>query len=136
MGHLDTVARVRIAGWRKTAEMTQKELADKIGRNSVWISRYLDDSYDTDLDTLDRFATALGKTLGQLLGSVPNTDEGELLERFRALKPDRQKLALEMVRSWTPDVSWPLPARSPESSSATSKATSSKSNKRGNPPRS
>jgi transcriptional regulator with XRE-family HTH domain len=110
MGRLDTTARARLDTWRKSAGMTQRELAERIERNPVWISRYFDDAYDASLDTLERMAVALGHTLNELLGEVPSDAEGELIERFRACDPESRALVLQMLRKWTPDAVWPSDA--------------------------
>lgn len=135
MGQLDTVARKRITAWRKAAGMTQAALAEKIGRNPVWISRYLDEAYDADLDTLKKFAEALGRSLNDLLGpDAPPIEESEVLERFRALAldPNARDLVMKMLRTLTPDVAWPSDAPSRASAPSEQAATKGRSGKRGN----
>lgn len=132
MGQLDDVARKRIDRWRRSAGITQAALAERIGRNPVWISRYLDDAYDADLDTLQRMAEALGRSLNELLGAdAPPTAEGELIERYRALDETARTLALQLLRSWTPGVDWPSSERPTGSSGAGTRGATGRASKRG-----
>jgi transcriptional regulator with XRE-family HTH domain len=133
MGRLDEVARKRIDRWRRSSRMTQAALASKIGRNPVWISRYLDNAYDADLDTLATMAAAFGRTLTELLGedAIP-TDENEMIERFRSLESAQRDLAMRMLRSWTPGVEWPSSEPPRGSSSGAPPAGTGKARKPGN----
>lgn len=101
MGHLDELARQRIKGWLRSTGVTQTALSDQIGRNQAWMSRYLDAEYDADLDTLDRMARAQGHTLFHLLGVHPDPVEDDLLNLFRALRPEARELLLKLLREWT-----------------------------------
>jgi transcriptional regulator with XRE-family HTH domain len=128
MGLLDERARHRIHQWRKQVGITQAALAQRVGRNPVWISRYLDNAYDADLDTLKQLAEALGRTLTELLGhDPPPSEEGELLERFRSLEPQQRRELMNFLRVLTPQVVWPLGAPDDEAHPAPTKA------KRGTP---
>jgi transcriptional regulator with XRE-family HTH domain len=43
--------------------LTQTGLATRIGRNQVWVHRYLHGEGDADLATLERIAQVFGRTL-------------------------------------------------------------------------
>lgn len=101
MGALDDIARQRIAAWLKASGKTQTALADAIGRNQAWMSRYLDGDFDADLDTLEKMARAHGHTLFHLLGVNADPAEDELLQQFRAIRPDARELLLKLLVEWT-----------------------------------
>lgn len=100
---LDETARSRVKKWLAAAEMTQTALAEKIGRNQAWMSRYLDGEFDADLETLDKIARAFEHTLFALLDEHANANEAEVIERWRALKPSSRTLLLDVLREWTPE---------------------------------
>lgn len=103
MGKRDDIARAKVAQWLAASQMTQTALADRIGRNQAWMSRYLDGEFDTDLETLERIATAFGHTLFELLDAPQNSTEAEVLDRWRALRPSGRRLVLDVLREWTPE---------------------------------
>jgi transcriptional regulator with XRE-family HTH domain len=103
MGKRDDIARARVAQWLAGSKMTQTALADLIGRNQAWMSRYLDGEFDTDLETLERMAAAFGHSLFELLDASQNAAETEVIERWRALKPSGRRLMLDVLREWTPE---------------------------------
>jgi transcriptional regulator with XRE-family HTH domain len=102
MGKLDDVARARIKAWAKGAGMTQRAVAEQIGKNDPWLSRFLDGTNDTDLDTLQQLAAVFGRTLWELL-DVPTGDpqETELIERFRSTRDESRPALLVVVRQMT-----------------------------------
>lgn len=102
MGKRDEIARGKIVQWLSASQMTQTALADKVGRNQAWMSRYLDGEFDTDLETLEKLATAFDHTLFELLDTPANPTEAEILERWRALKPSGRAVILDVLREWTP----------------------------------
>lgn len=102
MGKRDDMARAKVSQWLAASSMTQTALADTIGRNQAWMSRYLDGEFDTDLETLDRLAAAFGHTLYELLDVGANATEAEVLERWRSLKPSGRGVILAVLREWTP----------------------------------
>ena len=103
MGKRDEIARGKVVQWLAGSKMTQTALAEMIGRNQAWMSRYLDGEFDTDLETLERLAIAFGHTLFELLDASANPTEAEVLERWRALKPSGRRLVLDVLREWTPE---------------------------------
>lgn len=102
MGQRDDNARKRVTQWLAGSKMTQTALAETIGRNQAWMSRYLDAEFDTDLDTLERMAKAFGHTLFELLDTPQNQIEFEVIERWRALRPSGRKIVLDVLREWSP----------------------------------
>jgi len=102
MGQKDDAARGRVTRWLAASQMTQTALAERIGRNQAWMSRYLDGEFDTDLETLDRLAQAFGHTIFELLDTSADATEAEVIERWRALRPSGRKIVLEVLREWTP----------------------------------
>lgn len=102
MGDLDELARQRIGRWREAQNMTQADFAKRIGRNPVWVSRYLDAAYDADLDTLNKMATALGHTLYELFNVREDADERTLIEAYRALSPANRALGIATLRAMIP----------------------------------
>jgi transcriptional regulator with XRE-family HTH domain len=103
MGKRDDAARSKVAQWLSVSKMTQTALAETIGRNQAWMSRYLDGEFDTDLETLEKIATAFNHSLFELLDTPQNSTEVEVIERWRALKPSGRKLVLDVLREWSPD---------------------------------
>lgn len=102
MGQKDDAARARVAHWLAASKMTQTALAERIGRNQAWMSRYLDGEFDTDLETLDRLAQVFGHTLFELLDASVDPTEAEVIERWRALRPSGRQIVLDVLREWTP----------------------------------
>lgn len=100
MGSLDEQARGRLSQWRKARGLTQAAMAEQIGRNAVWISRYFDGAYDADLDTLSKMAGTLGYTLFELLDLHERPEEQVLINDFRALGPADQSLLARLLASW------------------------------------
>lgn len=102
MGHLDERARKRLRAWREGHGITQAELAKRIDRNSVWISRYFDAAYDADLDTLAKMADALGHTLYELFDIKTDAKEQALIDAYRALSPQNRSLAIQTLQAMIP----------------------------------
>jgi transcriptional regulator with XRE-family HTH domain len=92
---LDQQARTRLRLWLQTTGITQVELAARIGRTQVWISRYLKAEFNADLETLHRMAGAFGHTLTELLDLPQDATESKLLEAYRAMPP---KLRADFLR--------------------------------------
>jgi transcriptional regulator with XRE-family HTH domain len=96
---LQELARKRIAAWVQGASMPQGRLAVAIGKNQVWVSRYLTGKADADVDTLQRLAAAFGHTIASLLQTAAgDADEAALIEAFRALRPSARATALAVLR--------------------------------------
>ena len=96
---LQELARKRIAAWVQGASMAQGQLARAIGKNQVWVSRFLTGKTDADVDTLQRIAAAFGHTIASLLQTAEgDADEAALIEAFRALRPSGRATALAVLR--------------------------------------
>jgi transcriptional regulator with XRE-family HTH domain len=80
---LDQLARDRIKSWVASTGVTQTELAERIGRNQAWMSRYLKGEFDADLDTLQKIAACFGFSLIALLDLPRDPHEARLVEEFR-----------------------------------------------------
>lgn len=100
MGKLDDRVRGRIEKWLR-AQMTQAEFGRRIGRNDSWVTRYLDENHDADLDTIEKMAQALGHTLYEVLDTVPPNDEGEVIETYRSIRKEGRQTARDALKLMT-----------------------------------
>lgn len=98
---LDAIARSQIKRWLESTGVTQTSLAEQIGRNQAWMSRYLAAEFDADLDTLDRIAATFNHSVAALLNVPQDPDEARLVTLFRALRPENRKLVLQMCHELT-----------------------------------
>jgi len=101
MGVLDELARHRITAWLNSSGKTQTAVAESIGRNQAWMSRYLDAEFDTDLDTLDKLAHAFGHSLFHLLDVHPDVEEQAVLEKFRAMDATARATVVSLLEILT-----------------------------------
>lgn len=101
VGKLDEQARARLLSWMK-AQMTQAEFGRRIGRDSVWVSRYFGEYYDADLDTLKKMAEACGRTLYELFDVIPPNAEGTLVAAFRKLTETDRHTVLKVAEGMSP----------------------------------
>src|SRR5262245_721069 len=99
---LDTLARERIKQWLASTGITQTALAEAIGKDQAWTSRYLAGLHVADVMTLQRLAAVFGQSLTALL-SIPATDpiEARIIEAFRAVTPKRRAFVLELLEDWS-----------------------------------
>jgi transcriptional regulator with XRE-family HTH domain len=93
----DQQARERIRTWVAATGVTQTDLAERIGRNQAWMSRYLKGEFDADLRTLEQMAEAFGFTLTALLDLPTDPFEGRVLEEVRALPPKARTILLDLL---------------------------------------
>jgi len=98
---LDERARNRIRVWIASTGITQTTLADRIGRNQAWMSRYLAGDFDADLETLAKMAAVFSHPLTALLDLPSNPEEFKLIEAFRALRPEGRRIALSLFDDWS-----------------------------------
>jgi|SRR5262245_46426303 len=98
---LDSLARERIKQWLASTGITQTALAEQIGKDQAWTSRYLAGFVVADLMTLQRLAAVFGQSLTALL-SIPATDpiEARVIDAYRALTPKRRTFVLELLEDW------------------------------------
>lgn len=95
---LQQIARARIATWIEGSGMKQAKVAEAIGRNQVWVSRYLTGKTDADVDTLHQLAAVFGHSLASLLQTTPDPDEAAIIEAFRALRQSARPTAIAVLR--------------------------------------
>lgn len=95
----------------KKRDISPAELARRIGVNEGTISNYRRGRYSPKQNRVEEIATALGVSIAWLMGadvpiihkekSSPELSEEEkgLLELFRGLPEDKQKMVLEMLKA-------------------------------------
>lgn len=95
---LDEVARGRIKAWINSTGVTQTLLAERIGKNQAWMSRYLSAEFDADLETLQKIAKVFGHNLTALLDAPTDPNEATLIEAYRAMHADDRALGLALFQ--------------------------------------
>jgi transcriptional regulator with XRE-family HTH domain len=98
---LDQQARERVKEWINSTGITQTALAERIGRNQAWMSRYLGGEFDADLETLQKMARAFGHSLSALLNTPTDPVEARLIERYRALSERARAILLNLLDDWS-----------------------------------
>ena len=68
-----------------------------MGRNAVWISRYENQYFNADLDTLTRLAAAFGHSLFEMLDVSGTSIESQVTEVFRSMTMQRRRLVLGIM---------------------------------------
>lgn len=94
---LDDQARRRLERWRVSHGMTQAKLAEAIGKNQAWMSRYLSREFAADLDTLEKAAGVFGHSVAALLDAATAPDEQKIIDAYRALPPESRDLVLPLL---------------------------------------
>jgi transcriptional regulator with XRE-family HTH domain len=92
-----------IAERRKALGLTQAELAEKLGADTVTVSRFERGSHLPSLQRLERVADTLGIPLAELLSQSTNlcTDQALLIQGWLAnLSESDRKLTLDMMQTW------------------------------------
>ena len=92
-----------IAERRKALGLTQAEFAEKLGADTVTISRFERGSHLPSLLRLGRIADTLGIPLAELLSQSTNlcTDQALLIQGWLAdLSESDRQFILDMVQSW------------------------------------
>ena len=91
---------------RKSKSLTQEDLARLLGTANSTVSMYERDARIPDLETMRAIAGIFGVDMNYLLGHTSSPDnapitEGEqlLLDLFRKIPEDRQRLVLQMIRA-------------------------------------
>jgi len=93
-----------IAERRKAVGLTQAELAEKIGADTVTISRFERGSNLPSLIRLEQIANALGLPLAELLSQSTSlcTDQTLLIQGWISeLSDSDRKFILDMVHAWS-----------------------------------
>ena len=90
----------RLEQARIEANLSQQELADKVGVDRSTISLYESGKRSIGLDVLDRLSCVLGKPLEYFLGidTGLSEDEAELLYMYRALSERNKRLIRDIIR--------------------------------------
>lgn len=91
----------RIRRLRKDRDLTQAELAGRIGIIQSDLCRMEKGEYKVGLDVLFRILGVFGMSISEFFNESANqagTDEGELLRRFRALSEESKGEVLDFVR--------------------------------------
>jgi transcriptional regulator with XRE-family HTH domain len=89
-------------------ELSQSDLAEKIGQSPQVINRYANASSDNRISAIDKVADALGIQPHELLidhQAKPESESIELLEAIRLLKnldPVRLDVVLRLLKSFQP----------------------------------
>lgn len=92
-----------IAARRNALGLTQAEFAEKLGADTVTVSRFERGSHLPSLLRLERIADALGMPLAELLSQSTNlcTDQALLIQGWIADLPESdRKLILNMMQVW------------------------------------
>ena len=96
-----------IRRYRKAAGLSQKELAEKIGKTRPLISRYEADATAPRMGTAKKLAAALGVDITQIVSETtyqmidfpePNDDEWELICIYRNLTDFGKRAVLKLAR--------------------------------------
>lgn len=103
MQRLEDLARRRIVAWLSASpNITQAKLAASVGVSQTWVSQYKSGDQDADIDQLDAMARVFGHTINELIDLRPDPKERELVEAFRALRPEARELAVKMLGAMIP----------------------------------
>jgi transcriptional regulator with XRE-family HTH domain len=95
---LQQAARHQLTRWISSTGITQRALGERIGRNQVWVSKYLGGDLDADLETLQQIARVFGHTLTQLLDFPTDPEEETLITLYRALRPEARPVAIQVLQ--------------------------------------
>jgi transcriptional regulator with XRE-family HTH domain len=80
---------------------TQTVLAQRIGKDQAWMSRYLAGTHDADLATVERLAAAFGHTVATLLDVVTDEKDARVLEMYRSLSPTDRATIVRLLELTT-----------------------------------
>lgn len=89
---------------RKKAQMTQAELAQKLGISYVGISQWENDLRNPKIETLNRIASAIGIEAIEL---VPEDKQDEYIFAYMQYVKECQKQGVEFIPDWTGPPSTP-----------------------------
>lgn len=92
-----------MANRRNTLGLTQAELAEKLGADTVTVSRFERGSHLPSLLRLERIADTLGIPLAELLSQSTNlcTDQALLIQQLISeLSESDRQLMLDMIHVW------------------------------------
>lgn len=92
----------KLRQWRKHRNLSQEELAEKIGVEKVTISRWERGQRGLTLTTLESLAEALHCTVYDLLFRDPN-EAVDLFKIYAELPRERREILEKMIRSLSDD---------------------------------
>jgi transcriptional regulator with XRE-family HTH domain len=95
---LQDTARAQIKRWTMSTGISQKMFGERIGRDQVWVSKYLNAQLDTDIETLQQMAQVFGHTLTQLLDFPADPDEAAVITAYRAIRQEIRPLVVRMLQ--------------------------------------
>lgn len=101
-----------IADARKTSGRTQAEIAEKVGIDTVSLSRIERGAVSPSIATLDRIADAIGEPLGKLFDGVSSnaiTLADDVAELLRPLSESDRMFLLEQIQVWSKRLSMKKP---------------------------
>ncbi len=94
----------RIREERRKANLTQEELADKIGMDYKYLSVIERNAGKTSLDTFVKIADALKLPYYELLRDDDNTDKSEFLKQIKNLISDLSSAQINQILTIIRDV--------------------------------
>ncbi len=97
-----------IATARKALGKTQAEIAEKIGIDTVSLSRIERGTVSPSIATLDRIADTLGKPLGKLFDGVSSntvTLANDVAELLSSLSESDRMFLMEQIQAWSKQLS-------------------------------
>lgn len=101
-----------IADARKASGRTQAEIAEKVGIDTVSLSRIERGAVSPSIATLDRIADAIGEPLGKLFDGVSSntiTLADDVTELLRPLSESDRMFLLEQIQAWSKRLSMKKP---------------------------
>ena len=101
---LGTLLGRNIAERRNALGLTQAEFAERLGADTVTVSRFERGSHLPSLQRLERIAETLGMPVAELLSKSTNlcTDQSLLIQDLIAdLSESDRRFIIEMVQAWT-----------------------------------
>lgn len=90
-----------LRAWREWCELTQEQLADKVGTTPAVISLLESGKRSLSLKWLRRFAPHLKTTPGFILDHRPEDLPTEVLEVWANIPEDQHKQAIAILRTFT-----------------------------------
>lgn len=92
--------RNHLRAWRETNEMTQEELADKVGTSKSVISDLENEKRGLSDKWLRRLAPIFGITPGHLLDHAPGDVDAEVLDLWSNISERDRAQAMRVLRSF------------------------------------
>lgn len=90
-----------ITARRHVIELTQAQVAERLGVDTETVSRFERGKHVPSLLTLERLAAVLATTVGELLAEKPNQSDDQslvMMSWMTALRPDDQAFAQSLLK--------------------------------------